>query len=736
MPRIGLVGTAIAAGAASLAAFAGGGAASGAAPPPRAPAPVTRVAAPADCQLRSPSNRVKHVIQVQFDNTHLKRDFPNVLSDLEQMPNLLRFVKQQGTLLDDDHTILIAHTAGGILSTLTGLYPDRNGQTVSNSYDWFGAAGKPAFTSSFKYWTDPVDPASPGTDPLPNMVNGDSGSAKTTPAPWVTFTRAGCDVGEVSMANTVLENTSTAPNGDITKVFGPGSPEFLEASSSDPAMRAKAQTDFVGIAVHCAQTSTLCSSSPNARPDLLPDEPGGYSGFDGLFGARYVNPAIAGGAAVVDDLDHNPIVDPAGNPGFPGFDAMSASVSLGYVAQMQEAGIPITYAYISDAHDNHHDASGRNVAFGPGEAGYVAQLHAYDTAFGQFFTRLAKDGITPANTLFVFTVDEGDHFAGMPPKSCDGQTTACTYTHANWAPGQPLPANQIGEVNATIGSLLPTGEPPFDIHFDSAPNFYVNGQPGRTDPTLRQLERDVAAAKAIDPYDSLTSPTPITQYLVDTRGEEALHMINADPLRTPSFTLFANPDFFLQTTATACGAPVCVDYHFAWNHGDAQPEIARTWVGLVGPGVRAGGGRSPFTDHTDVRPTVLDLVGLHDGYASDGRIVTQALQPAAIPAGLRRSQGLAEALGAALKQLDAPFGAFGHAVLVHSTAALRSGSAADDATYTTLEGRIADLTARRDALVAQIRAVLASATASGTPIDGGTAARLLVASARLLHDAG
>jgi hypothetical protein len=736
MPRIGPVGAVIAAGAATIAAFAGGGPASVAATSPRPTAAVKEAAAPAGCQLRSPTNRVQHVIQVQFDNTHLRRDFPNVLSDLEQMPTLRNFLRRQGTLLDDDHTILIAHTAGGILSTLTGLYPDRNGQTVSNSYDWFRPDGTPAFTSSFKYWTDPVDPASPSTDPLPNMVNGDSGTAQTTPAPWVPFTRAGCDVGEVSMANTVLENTSTAPNGDITEVFGENSPEFVEASSSDPATRAKAQTDFVGIAVHCAQTSTLCSSSPNARPDLLPDEPGGYAGFDGLFGARYVNPAIAG-APVVDDLDGNPIADPAGNPGFPGFDAMSASVSLGYVAKMQEAGIPITYAYISDAHDNHHDASGRNVAFGPGEAGYVAQLHAYDRAFGTFFARLAQDGITPANTLFVFTVDEGDHFAGMPPKGCDGATTPCTYTHANWAPGQPLPANQIGEVNATIGSLLPAGEPKFDIHFDSAPSFYVNGQPARTDATLRQLERDVAAARTIDPYESTTSPTAVAQYLVDTQGEQALHMVNADPQRTPSFTMFANPDFFLQTTPTACGAPTCVDFHFAWNHGDAQPEIATTWVGLVGPGVRAGrSGRSPFTDHTDWRPTVLDLVGLHDSYASDGRIVTEALEPAAVPAGLRRSPVLAAALGAALKQLDAPFGAFGHDVLVASTRALRSGSASDDATYTALEGRIGDLTTRRDALVTQIRAVLATATTSGRPIDPATAARLLVETARLLHDAG
>ena len=93
------------------------------------------------CQLGTKAGDVKHVIYLQFDNTHYKRDNPNVASDLEQMPHLLNFLKGNGTLLTNDHTILISHTAGGILSSLTGLYPDRTGQTVSNSYDFFRADG-------------------------------------------------------------------------------------------------------------------------------------------------------------------------------------------------------------------------------------------------------------------------------------------------------------------------------------------------------------------------------------------------------------------------------------------------------------------------------------------------------------------------------------------------------------------------------------------------------------------
>src|SRR4051794_7642117 len=222
----------------------------------------------------------KHVVYLQFDNTHFRRDRPNVASDLEQMPHLLRFLRGRGTLFTNDHTILISHTAGGILASLTGLYPDRTGQTVSNSYGFFRQNGSVGFSGSFKYWTDPVDGPD---DPLPNMV---SDGQKTTPAPWVAYTRAGCDFGGVGTANIELENTTS----DITQGFGAGSPEAAEAAA-DPT---KAQADFVGIAIHCAADGGNCKNDSAAKPDLLPDEPGGYTGFQALFGAKPLHPPPPG----------------------------------------------------------------------------------------------------------------------------------------------------------------------------------------------------------------------------------------------------------------------------------------------------------------------------------------------------------------------------------------------------------------------------------------------------------
>jgi len=680
---------------------------------PVQPALATASPTAAQCQL---SNGIKHVVYLQFDNTHLTRDRADVPSDLQQMPNLLSFLSGNGTVSSNEHTILISHTAGGILSSLTGLYPDRTGITVSNSYRYFTPSGSSSSSSAFKYWTDLVDDTSGTNDPLPNMVTT---GQKTTPAPWVPFTRAGCDYGAVSTANIVLENTRTTTFGDMTKVFGAGSPEWNEAlaSNSAPAGTAaasKAQTDFVGIAIHCARSGGVCAGNANARADSLPDEPGGYTGFRGLFGAKYVNPAITGGSATVKNTDGLPITDPFSQPGFPGFDGMSAANSLGYVAQMLEAGVPVTFGYISDAHDNH--TLGR--ASGPGEADYKAQLKSYDKAFGDFFSRLSHDGINKSNTLFVFTADENDHFAGGT--SADG---TWSHTFCNVSAGQACPVNQIGEVSQNLNALLPAGytPPAYAVHSDSAPTAYVTGNPSRGDPALRQLERNLAAGKAIDPYLG-SSPAPVMLYLADPVEEQALHMVNSDPRRTPSFTYFALPDYFLSTFDTNCptAAATCVDYHFAWSHGDATADIGTTWLGIVGPGVRhLGQTHRTWSDHTDLRPTILALTGLKDSYEDDGVVQTDFLKSAALPRGLRGNREGLNELGKVYKQLTAPFGDYAHNTLLASTAAVASGSAADDSHYVSLENAIASMTAQRDALVVQMRSALDNAAFGTGAVPSG-----------------
>ena len=669
------------------------------------------VRAQSTCALNSPKGKIKHVIYVQFDNTHFVRDNPNVPSDLEQMPHLLNVLEGQGTLLTNHHTPLISHTATDILTSLTGVYGDRHGVPVSNSFRYFTSSGSSRTGVSFAYWTAPLfDPTNPqpAFDTTFNMLTADGHNA---PAPWVAFTRAGCNVGAVATANTILENTAI----DIPTVFGPGSPEAAEVTSNP----AQAFADFVGIGVHCAAGDTLCSLANNGKPDSLPDEPGGYAGFNGLFGHKYVAPQISPNGPLTD-LNGNVIQDPQGHIGFPGFDGMAAAVSLAYVATMQEHGVPVTYAYISDAHDKHPSGP----AYGPGEAGYVAALKAYDDAFNKFFSRLAADGINSGNTLFIFTADEGDHFVGGPPSpaNCDGVTIPCTYS-------------QIGELNANLAGLLATEQSittPFAVHSDDAPTIYLTGNPSRTDPVTRSFARALDKLTASNPITGNTDK--ISQFLADPIEMKILHMITADPARTANLVMFADPDYFLFAGAPNCNSPCVTEQPgFAWNHGDVQQQISTTWLGLVGPGVKGDNiDGQTWSDHTDIRPTIMLLAGLQDDYAHDGRVLAEAITGAALPPSMRGNGNTFRQLAAAYKQINAPVGQFGLDTLGISNSALISNDS-NDSTYTQLESTLSSLNVQRDSVASQMIQVLEDAEFNGKPINRDVASALIHQANQLLQ---
>jgi hypothetical protein len=676
--------------------------------------------AQAACGLQSADNKIKHVVHIQFDNVHLRRDNPNVPSDLEQMPSLLNFMQNNGIVSGNHHTPLISHTATDILTVLTGAYGDNMGVPVSNSYGFFRPDGSVGFTSSFLYWT------ALGGDGKPQLINQ---NGKTFPAPWVPFTRAGCDVGAFSIANMEFESLP----GDVRTVFGTGSPEDVAVSAALALPRTPANaparqapnTDYLGIAVHCSQGSQLCNNS-HARTDALPDEPGGYTGFKALFGNINVAPAICAaapggcnGSGAVKDTDGGVVADAYGRPGFPNIFSPLAKQSLGYAATMLEAGIPVVYVYVADAHDRNPlpldpatNLPGGGRAFGAGEAEYVAQLKAYDIAFGKFFARLAADGINKDNTLFVVTADENDHFVGGAPSPahCDGIHVPCTYA-------------QIGEINTFLDRLLLTqrgNTTPFDMHFDDAPNFYIRGNPAPTDALTRTLERDVDALQVTNPITGRVEK--INAFLADRAEMKLLHMITSNPARSPSFTMFGNPDYFNTTSTASTGqdkdcsqAPACVSENpgFAWNHGDVQKDITRTWMGMVGPGVnRAGRDDRVFSDHTDLRPTMIALAGLKDDYTHDGRVLIEFLGDRALPRSLRRSENFLE-LAQVYKQLNTPLGSLGQNSLRYANRSILS----DDAAYARFLATIADITTQRDALASEIKPLLDAAAFDNQPIS-------------------
>jgi hypothetical protein len=652
---------------------------------PAAHASVRTSAPQSSCQL---GNGVQHVINIVFDNVHLTRDNPNVPSDLEQMPTLLNFIESNGTMISHNYTPLISHTANDIVTTLTGLYPDQQGLAVANSYGFYAPNGSEGgFPSAFQYWTDKIGSGA---------YNNVTAAGMNTPAPWVPFTRAGCNVGGVSTANIELENT-----GNLATVFGAGSPQSTDADATP---------DFIGIAIHCARGNSTCSDANGGQADVLPQEPRGYNGYKALYGHDYVAPVIAPSGLI--DLSGHPI------NGFPGFGGISAAQSLAYTAAMEEHGVPVTYAYISDAHDKHTSPFG---AYGPGEAGYVAQLKSYDQAFASFFARLAADGITPQNTLFNFSSDENDHFAGKTVSGCDGVTVACTYVHSG--PGIDNSTVNLGEIATNMTDLMSKAgvNTPFDIHFDSAPAVYLLPRADPTATVTRNFEQ--AAATLVDPRNNITGQfTPLMQRLADPVEMKVLHMITGDQARTPTFIYFGNPDYFFQTF----GSPDFFENSgFAWQHGDFQSDIVTSWLGLVGPGVlNLGLDNQTWASHADTRPTIMALTGLQDDYTTEGRVLLEDLDPGALPQSLRAHHETLIRLGQVYSQINAPVGQLGLDTLKISTTALASTSTGDS-TYTTLENELTSFGQQRDDLAGRINALLVGAEVNGQAINEQQAKSLI-----------
>jgi hypothetical protein len=669
------------------------------------------------CVLGSNGSSIKHVIYIQFDNVHYTRDQPNVPSDLQQMPNLLNFITGNGTLISHEHTPLIAYTADDIVTSETGLYGDDQGIPIANEYNYYTPKGSTDTAGSFAYWTDPIvdyntSTGAPVGDSDYTLVNA---QGKNPPAPWVPYTRAGCDFGSVAAADTELENTLP----DIPQVFGAKSAEAQEAEN--PELANKAEADFMGLSVHCAQGSPVCDAAHGGVPDLLPDEPDGYSGYAALFGNKFIQPVISP-SGPVRDLNGNVIKDPTGDIGFPGYDGLTGPVGLAYTLDMQTHGIPVTFTYLSDVHDSWVTGAG----LGSGTPTYESQLQRENAAFGTFFADLAAAGITKANTLFVFTADEGDHFVGSAPApaSCNGVTVACSYS-------------KVGEVDGNLtGMLAAKGiSTPFDVEADSAPVIYVHGQPARTAPAVRAMER---AAATLTAQDLATGQTvPLTEYLADPVEMNILHMITGDPKRTGTFALFANPDFWLSSGSAKCGSS-CVSEpsgQDAWNHGDVAPSINTTWLGLVGPGVAVTGfNNAIWSDHTDIQPTMMALLGLHDDYTPDGVVLGDVLEPIALPTAMLTNYPMLDKLGRVYTQLEAAVGTFGLATLTASTRALASDSPGD-ATYTSIENQLAALGTVRDSLVAQMQTLLTGAEFGNVPIRASTAQRLISQGDALLAQA-
>jgi hypothetical protein len=201
--------------------------------------------------------------------------------------------------------------------------------------------------------------------------------------------------------------------------------------------------------------------------------------------------------------------------------------------------------------------------------------------------------------------------------------------------------------------------------------------------------------------------------------------------------MFGNDNFWLSSGPASCGKSCFSEPKGgdAWNHGTAAPQINTTWVGMVGPGVAHHGiDNAIWSDHSNIQPTMLALLGIPEHYLPDGRVLGEIIDSSALPPGMRAHGATLLRLGQVYSQLEAPVGAFGLDTLRASTQALASNSPGD-ATYARIENALQRLGAERDTVGEQMRALLLDAAFGGRPLDVKEARALIRAGDRLLSEA-
>jgi hypothetical protein len=262
----------------------------------------------------------------------------------------------------------------------------------------------------------------------------------------------------------------------------------------------------------------------------------------------------------------------------------------------------------------------------------------------------------------------------------------------------------------------------------SAPAVWIAGDPGPMAAPARRLEQAVAQLRVPGP--AAGSRQPLVRYLADRLELRLLHMGGAE--RAPSFVLFAQPGYLISAPSAACCAKREADAPH--DVGYAEGGASTAWLGLAGPGVaRRRLDATTWADEADLRPTLLALTGLRDGYGHDGRVLSEAMQQEALPPGIRDSQTAYEGVAARLKQLDAPAGRVGVLSLSVATRAAESTSAADS-DYRSYAARVEGFTSRRDAAAAGMRAALEEAAFGGRPLDAPTAGALMDSADRLVAE--
>ena len=325
---------------------------------------------------------------------------------------------------------------------------------------------------------------------------------------------------------------------------------------------------------------------------------------------------------------------------------------------MQEAGVPVTFAYISDAHDNHTLARAPRARRGRLQAAAgrlrrrlrdVLQAPRSTTAS----TRATRSSSSPSTRAITSPAAPARR---SPTARCAYTHTPCAQADLAELPGQPDRRGQRQDRRAAARRRARLRHPlrrcP-DLLRQRAAGSQRSGRAqararsgggqGHRPVRRRRGRADRRAARRHRRGADAAHGQQRSEADADVHDVRQRRLLLPDRRRPRAAAMSASTPASRGTTATA-------------RRRSATPGSA--WS--VPASRSAAWTRSTWTDHVDVRPTMLALLGLADNYEDDGRVVTQIVGEQGTA---RRVAALTAArstrLGDVYKQLNAPFGAFG-----------------------------------------------------------------------------
>ena len=335
----------------------------------------------------------------------------------------------------------------------------------------------------------------------------------------------------------------------------------------------------------------------------------------------------------------------------------------------------MTFAYIADPHDDHARHAHRATP-----SVRARRVRAATGRYNKAFRRSSSGSPTMASTSPTrYSCSPSTRATTSPAgpplnPGCDGVTTPCQYT-----PGT-VGANTVGEQDAELGDALKreTGNTtPFDIHFDDAHN--VCPRADRNDPVA---ERAVCApararhgqADAPERADRQHRPGDAAHRRPD-RGRASCTWSRRIRCGRRRSRDSANPDYFFEQDRAAC--PTARRRPDVQRSAPASPGTTET---TTRRSRRRGSGTSGRRCGTSVRPSrsgrITQMSARRCSRSSGCRTTTPRTDDSSrrspigrgSPFGLRGDELRSfERLAARYKQIEAPFGRFGHDSEIVST---------------------------------------------------------------------